>query len=445
MKIRRQIANIVTTMICVTGICGFSYENISAATGTYGNLTYNTVDSDGDGTDDCIEITECEENVTAVDIPAEINGLPVYKICKYTFYECQAKEINIPESITELEEPVFNAKNLESINVSAENMNFCSSDGILFNKNFTKLINYPSAKAQAEYTVIDSVTEINAYAFNNCVNLTEITIPENVLTIGDYAFSGCNNLESITVTENNANYVSENGILYNKSYTELIRYPSGKTQSACTVKDSVKSLAMGAFSNSSNLTYVKLPEGLTEIGDFAFAICDNLKNITLPDSLTNLGYFAFSNCGNLSQITIPENINNIGQCTFWYCTNMKSITIENPDCVIYDSYDTISSDYDTINHKYIFDGIIYGCENSTAQEYAKKYNIKFALIGTEYTPLKGDISGNGAVDLYDAIEICKNIMCMRTFTESEKDIADYNDDGTVDLYDAIEIARALLP
>ena len=72
-------------------------------------------------------------------------------------------------------------------------------------------------------------------------------------------------------------------------------------------------------------------------------------------------------------------------------------------------------------------------------------NIVFVLL-IEYTEtILGDISGNGKIDLYDAIEIAKAIMGLRTFTDEEMIIADFNMDGTVDLYDAIEIARALLP
>lgn len=60
------------------------------------------------------------------------------------------------------------------------------------------------------------------------------------------------------------------------------------------------------------------------------------------------------------------------------------------------------------------------------------------------TELKGDITGNNKIDLYDAIEVCRYIMGMRTFTDAQRDIADYNRDGKVDLYDAIGIAKKLL-
>lgn len=64
-------------------------------------------------------------------------------------------------------------------------------------------------------------------------------------------------------------------------------------------------------------------------------------------------------------------------------------------------------------------------------------------IAIPETQVKGDISGNNEIDIYDAIEIAKEILGMRTFTETEKQIADINGDGMVNLYDAIEIAKKL--
>ena len=66
---------------------------------------------------------------------------------------------------------------------------------------------------------------------------------------------------------------------------------------------------------------------------------------------------------------------------------------------------------------------------------------------TETVPdtfIRGDISRNGRIDLYDAIEIAKYLINMRDLTSEEEDIADYNYDGRVDLYDAVGIAKYLL-
>ena len=58
--------------------------------------------------------------------------------------------------------------------------------------------------------------------------------------------------------------------------------------------------------------------------------------------------------------------------------------------------------------------------------------------------LKGDLSGNGKIDLYDAIEISKYIMGLRTLTHTQEIIADYNYDGSVNLYDAIAISKHIM-
>lgn len=56
----------------------------------------------------------------------------------------------------------------------------------------------------------------------------------------------------------------------------------------------------------------------------------------------------------------------------------------------------------------------------------------------------GDVSGNGSVDLYDAIMIAKYNMNMIDFTQEQLEAADYNNDGVIDLYDVIGIAVYLL-
>ena len=81
----------------------------------------------------------------------------------------------------------------------------------------------------------------------------------------------------------------------------------------------------------------------------------------------------------------------------------------------------------------------YGYLNVILSDYGSLITFDGEL---GYIP--GDISGNYKIDLYDAIEICKSIMGMRTFTDDEKAIADYDGNGVVDLYDAIGIAKKLL-
>ena len=523
MKLVKKIYTFITAAACCAAISGIMPFSSSAeeSVKTYGDLSYVSSDSDGDRIYDYIAIIDCNESVTKIEIPAEIEDIPVVEIESSAFNGCAnltsiiipdsitsigdfafencsgLTSITIPDSVTSIGDHAFyNCSSLTSITVSENNKYFSSLNGVLFNKDKTELVTYLIGNERTEYAIPDSVTSIGDrafykcssltsiiipdsvtsigdHAFHNCSGLTSITIPDSVTSIGDHAFYNC--LTSITVSENNKYFSSLNGVLFNKDKTELITYPIGNERTEYTIPDSVTSIGNFIFYNCSSLTSITIPDSVTSIGNFAFYNCSSLTSITIPDSVASIGNSAFYNCSsltniklpdvidiisgntfrdcssllniiipdsvtaikecafyncsNLTSITIPDSVASIENSAFYNCTSLKSITLNNPDC-------EISNDKDTIPET----AVICGYENSTAQAYAERYYKRFVAIEDI-----GDISGNGKIDLYDAIEIAKAIMGMRTFTEEEKLIADFNKDVTVDLYDAIEIARTLLP
>ncbi len=170
------------------------------------------------------------------------------------------------------------------------------------------------------------VTGIEDYAFLDKTGITSITIPSTVTSIGDNAFDTCSSLESIIVAEDNAAYSSVNGVLYNKSKTELICYPEGKTDKTFIVPNSVTSIGNNAFFCSS-LTEINIPNSVTSIGDKAFCCCYSLTDINIPNSVTSIGYHTFYDCNSLENINIPNGVISIGNFAFENCTSLKSITI----------------------------------------------------------------------------------------------------------------------
>ena len=70
-----------------------------------------------------------------------------------------------------------------------------------------------------------------------------------------------------------------------------------------------------------------IPEGTTEIGEWAFALCDSLKSVTIPESVTSIGDWAFANCTSLKSITIPESVTKIKEYAFRDCTSLETIII----------------------------------------------------------------------------------------------------------------------
>ena len=262
--------------------------------------------------------------IQSVAIPAKVEGIgsSAFSGCKdltsvtiadgvkyidsCAFSDCSFENLFIPKSMVTIDATAFsNCWNLTAIEVAENNPNYLSRDGILFNKAQTALIKYPQNNAVKDYGVPDGVTEILPDAFSGCENLSSVKLPESVTTIGEFAFLNCWSLTAIEVAENNYNYLSRDGILFNKAQTALIKYPQNNAVKDYGVPDGVTEILPYAFSGCGNLSSVKLPESVKTIGEFAFLNCWSLTALYIPESVTEIGKNAFSGCNNLSFLRLP--------------------------------------------------------------------------------------------------------------------------------------------
>ena len=193
-------------------------------------------------------------------------------------------------------------------------------------------------------TIPSSVTSIGNGVFFQCSGLTEITIPSSVTSIGDLAFQWCWNLNQINVEESNPNYCSDNGVLYNKDKTTLIKYPEAKSDSSSfTIPDSVTIIDDGAFNGCYSLTEVNIPNGVVSIGSSAFSM-SGLTSVTIPDSVISIGGGAFDACY-LTSVTIGTGIKSIGNNAFYQNNDLATVTILGTDVemgeVVFISYPTV--------------------------------------------------------------------------------------------------------
>ena len=101
----------------------------------------------------------------------------------------------------------------------------------------------------------ETLKKIGGYAFYGS-SLESVTILGGIEEIGECAFSKCESLTAITVSIENENYSSLDGVLFTKDKSELICYPSGKTNSSYTIRSSVKKIHKMAFSECAALTTV---------------------------------------------------------------------------------------------------------------------------------------------------------------------------------------------
>lgn len=172
---------------------------------------------------------------TEVEVPSEIDGYTVNSIGDGAFAECPAitmvlpdtitsigemsfygmailKEITIPDSVKTIgmgafagclsltdivisdgvvsigDLALYSCISLENINVSANNENYCSIDGVLFNKDATILIQYPAGRIQFEYTIPEPVETICEGAFEGQKDIRTLTIHKNLKTVGNSNF-----------------------------------------------------------------------------------------------------------------------------------------------------------------------------------------------------------------------------------------------------------------
>ena len=155
---------------------------------------------------------------------------------------------------------------------------------------------------------------------------------------------------------------------------------------------------------------VVIENGVTSIGDYAFDYCTSLTSVTIGNSVTSIGYSAFEYCTSLTSVTIPDSVTSIGDYAFLGCEKLTSVKI--PDSVTSIGDAAFGYSYiDWDEYGKIEGFIVYGYEDSAAEEYANKNHLTF--IGTKGTigdctwkVINGKltISGSGAIGNYSTGE-----------------------------------------
>jgi hypothetical protein len=268
-------------------------------------------------------------------------GNNVTSIGDFAFANCTLTRVSIPDSVTNMGGGVFfNCKRLTDVIIGNGVTSIIDGnrEGGLLGRSVISGT-FQGCNNLTSVTIGNNVTNIEYFTFWDCTSLASITIPDKVTNIDDGVFIDCSNLTAINVNVDNTAYSSDNGILYNKTKTLLVRYPKGKT---------------GAFS---------IPAGVTGIADRAFAYSSNLTSITIPNSVISIGSQAFSDCNRLTSVTIPNSVISIGGLAFDKCYSLTSVTIEGKisadnfgggNVVALDMFDN-SNEFYSLKYEYPFD------------------------------------------------------------------------------------------
>lgn len=286
---KKKLLAVLLSALMLCAMLPLGAVGVSAATtGTYNGMTYAIMDDE-------VTITGYTDELPSdVAIPSTIEGYPVTRIGKsafsaceilyslwirdnvltieesafaycenlydvrifssvttiedWAFYSCDTlQQIMLPDSVTYIGRQAFCAC-MDLIDISVNSTNYRSVNGILFSKDLTTLICYPAGKQDKTYTIPNTVTSIEWYAFYGNANLTSVTIPNGITAINDSTFYYCPNLETVTI-----------------------------------------------------------PSGVTTIGMQAFMHCWNLTSVIIPSTLTTIDRTAFNNCSSLTAVYYEGN------------------------------------------------------------------------------------------------------------------------------------------
>lgn len=125
----------------------------------------------------------------------------------------------------------------------------------------------------------------------------------------------------------------------------------------CIIPEGTTEIEEYAFFNKDALTNIVIPDSVTEIGEWAFKCC-GLTSVVIPDSVTKIGNDAFSDCCALTSVVISNSVTKIGYNAFSDCRALTSIKVadDNPK---YDSRGGCNAIIETESNK-----LLFGCQST---------------------------------------------------------------------------------
>ena len=305
-----------------------------------------------------------EEKLTGtVSVPETLDGYPVTEI-DWIYYWGDDITLYIPASIKSLDTSFAGlfGGTISAVEIAEDNPNYTTIDGVIYSKDKKVLVSY-LPNGPETYRVPDGVITIGAgafinnfsiehiilpeslkligeaafewcenlktietninlkeiikYAFHGCYDLRSFDIPASLTEIDYFVFNGCSSLQSFNVDSANPVYSSEDGVLYNKNKTELVKFPAAKSLEGWTFPSTVTAIGHSGFYGC-EMESIVIPENIETIGKLAFSSCYLLESVTFAEnsSLDTICEFAFSDCPGLKSLELPEGLTTIEFCAF---------------------------------------------------------------------------------------------------------------------------------
>ena len=376
------------------------------------NLKYINVDEKNERYDsrfDCDAIIETQSATLRAGCSNTIIPENILTIYEYAFEGINIESINIPASVTTIDErAIYNCALLGSITVDEKNSVYDSRDNcnaIIKTKTNELIVGcyntvIPNGvKSIANYAfeevghlgdviIPPSVTSIGDYAFKGSF-LTGVYLPPSITSIGKYAFAWNSGIKEIvacmttppTIAETTfTSDIVENAKLIvppdTKAKYQAAEYwkkfktiEEGTRGGQCgpnafwtMLNGGVNITGTGAMYEYSNVVAkrdwgevntVNIGEGITEVGAYAFVDDKIIKKVSFPSTLTAIGKNAFYRCSDMEYIWIPKSVTNIDDQAFSGCYSAKLIYVED-DNKVYDSRNNCNAIIKTADNELLY-------------------------------------------------------------------------------------------
>lgn len=293
-------------------------------------------------------------NIETVTIGSEVEVLPNGFVIG-----SKITEVTIPNSVTSIVGSAFyNCSGLASLTIgnsvtSIGNYSFYGCNNlisVIIPNSVTSIAPcaFSHCSKLKNVTLPNSLSSISYLTFENCIGLTNIVIPDSVTYIGSGAFKNCSNLRTVVVS--NSVDTIESGAFYGcDALNKVIIFDLAiwSRIKFWSYTSNPLYYSHHLYLNEKEIKHLVIPDGVTNIGDYAFINGTSFIDLTLPSTLESIGNNSFESCKRLTDITLGASINSIGSGTFKDCAAVNSVTcmastppaMAGMDCFDSDCYD----------------------------------------------------------------------------------------------------------
>ena len=243
------------------------------------------------------------ENLKSINMP-KVKTLEEGALTK-----CDFTSLNLPATLDSIGKCALTNLGLKYITIDEANENFAVRDNVLYDKDFTKLIQYPIGQEAKSISVSNTVTTLGGGAFAQCKSVERVDMP-NVEIIEREAFSNCIYLKSVNMPK--VTTIGPNAFI-ECLWVDSIDIPN------------VTILESYIFGGCENLKSINIPN-VTILGMLTFYECKNLNSINIPNA-TKIGYSAFGYCSDLQKVVLGNKVDTIASDAFSYCRSLDTFRI----------------------------------------------------------------------------------------------------------------------